>query len=506
MPGARVGVREDRRRPARVCGITVGASLVAAVLVAGMVPVRAAEKAGSSSASPAVAAGSSAGASDRDALERRIAELEAALAALRAEVQRLRAEAERSAAASGTGAWATGGKTAAIEELEKRVEALTLEIERLRIGEAAAPQAKESVLGFGPAASKVYKAKRGVSIGGYGEMLYENFDQRRDDGTLSGKTDQADFLRAVLYFGYKFNDRLLFNSEIEYEHAVAGAGEPGEVALEFAYIDFRATRAFGVRGGLLLIPMGFLNELHEPPIFHGARRPEVERVVIPTTWRENGIGLYGDAGPVSYRVYLVTSLNAIGFSAGDAVRGGRQEGAKAAANDLAVTARVDYRPVPGLLVGAAAFSGETGQEAAGLQGARFTLWDAHGEWNWRGLHLRALYARGILSDAGAVSAATSQVVGSRVRGAYGEVAYNVLAPFKKTEHDLSPFVRFEDLNTQEEVPPGPAADPENGRKVRTYGLTYRPIHNIAVKVDYQDFRNGKANAVDQINFTLGYLF
>src|SRR5207245_6852458 len=132
--------------------------------------------------------------------------------------------------------------------------------------------------------------------------------------------DLLDLERAVLYFGYKFNDRTLFNSEIEFEHAVAGEGEKGEVAVEFAYVDFRATKRFGLRGGLLLVPVGFLNELHEPPIFHGALRPEVETDIIPTTWSENGLGFYGVAGPVSYRAYLVTSLRAAGFSAEEGIR------------------------------------------------------------------------------------------------------------------------------------------------------------------------------------------
>jgi uncharacterized small protein (DUF1192 family) len=449
--------------------------------------------------------------SERASLERRIAALEAAIAALRAEIERLRAgEAGRGAAVTGS--------DAAIREMEARVEALAQEIERLRIGEAAAPEAAATVPGLGPAASKVYRVRRGFSIGGYGEMLYQNFDRRRDDGAASGKTDEADFLRAVFYFGHKFSDRILFNSEIEFEHAQAGEGKAGEVSVEFAYLDFKAAKGFGIRGGLLLVPIGFLNELHEPPIFHGAQRPQVERVIIPTTWRENGVGVYGDAGPVTYRAYLVTSLKAVcsppssgcGFSAG-VIRGGRQSGARALAKDLAVTARVDYAPVPGLLLGASVFTGETGQGSAAAQDARLTLYDAHLEWNWRALHLRGLYARGILSDAEGVSlgagiAPGGSGVGSRTAGWYGEVAWNLLHPLEGSEQELWPFVRYEAFDTQAEVAPGFTRSMANDQTVRTYGLTYRPIPNIAVKVDYQGFRNRAGTGVDQVNFALGYLF
>jgi uncharacterized small protein (DUF1192 family) len=435
-------------------------------------------------------------------LEARLRELEAAVAALRAELARLNEGGGPSAAA-------------VVAELERRIEALSREIERLSLGAAAAPEAKESVHGFGPAASKVYKVRRGVSVGGYGEMLYQNFARSRDDDTPSNAKSEADFLRAILYFGYKFNDRVLFNSEIEYEHAVAGEGKPGEVALEFAYLDFKAAKGFGARGGLLLIPMGFINELHEPPVFLSAKRPEVERIIIPTTWRENGLGVYGDAGPVSWRTYAVTSLKASGFSESQGIRGGRQGGARARATDLALTGRVDWSPAPGLLLGASGFSGKTGQGTAGFPDGRLSIWDAHLEWKWRGLQVRGLYARGVLSDAEAIGALidsdpTAGIqpsdIAERLEGFYAEGAFNVLAPVRGTEQELNLFCRYEVLNTQERVPAGSTADPANDLTVRTCGLAYRPIPNIAIKIDATNFSNGAGTAVDQVNFALGSLF
>ena len=217
----------------------------------------------------------------------------------------------------------------ALDELRGQIDALTREIETLKSGvpEKAATEGRPEVPGLGPAASRVYRSEHGVSIGGYGEALYQNFDRRRDDGAPSGESDRLDLLRAVFYFGYKFDDRFLFNSEIEYEHASTGEGseEKGEVSVEFAYLDYLLgkKRSTGLRAGLVLIPVGFINELHEPPIFLGARRPELERRILPATWSEVGIGAFGQAGPVAWRGYVVNGLDASGFSAGCA----RGEGA-----------------------------------------------------------------------------------------------------------------------------------------------------------------------------------
>lgn len=175
-----------------------------------------------------------------------------------------------------------------MKDLEQKLDVLTKEIEAMRLGEApsaapapapgAAPAPaldSASRYGLGPAASRVY-ARKGVSIGGYGEVLYQNFASSKQDGTPSGVTDTIDLARAVLYFGYKFDDHFVFNSEVEFAHAVAGSDKEGEVEVEFAYVDWLShSSAIRARAGLLLIPMGFINELHEPPSFLGARRPDV---------------------------------------------------------------------------------------------------------------------------------------------------------------------------------------------------------------------------------------
>lgn len=455
-------------------------------------------------AGPLPSAAAPEGRAERQELEDRIRELEKQVEALRQEIERLRA--------------APGAPTATAErlrELERKIEALGRDLEQLRVGEAAEVKADKPVHGFGPAASKVYRVKRGLSVGGYGEMLYQNFANERDDGAPSDpigmkpKSSELDFLRAVLYFGYKFNDRIVFNSEVEFEHATTGSGddEKGEVSLEFAYLDFLVHKVFSVRTGLLLVPIGFINELHEPPLFHGARRPEVETQLIPTTWRENGAGIFGEFGPWSYRAYVMASLDGTGLGVQN-LRGARQQGSKSNAEDFAFSGRLDLSGIPGLVAGASVFTGDTGLD--NFDGGRVTLWDVHADWKWKGLELRGLWVRGLVSDVEEINAAAGvtapATVGERLLGWYGQAAYDVLAPLQGTQQQLLPFVRYERVDTQNRVPDGLDRTESADRKIFTGGLTYKPIPNVAIKVDYQNFDNDAGTGIDQFNLAVGFLF
>jgi len=436
----------------------------------------------------------------------RMQELERQIEALRAEVAALRqaqGAAEEQPAAGGDDR---------VTELERRLEVLAAEIERLQIGEAAA-EATESQFGLGPAASKIYRTGRGLSIGGYGELLYEGFDAQRDDGAESGRVDQTDLLRGIVYFGYKWNDRWLLNTEIEYEHASTGEG--GEVSMEFAYVDFLWRPELGFRGGLLLIPMGFLNELHEPTVFLGAKRPLVETSIIPTTWRETGLGVFGGAGPLTYRSYIVSGLDASGFAAGG-LRGGRQKGARAKSEDFAWVGRLDYAPVTGLLLGASAYVGDSGQDIAAVTGGggdqlgvATTLFEGHFEWRWRGLELRALAAQAELDDVDRLNAARgltgASSIGERLDGSYVQLGYDLLSG-RGGESALIPYARWETADTQAEVPAGFLASPSNDQEILTLGFAYKPIEQLILKADYQDVDNEAGTGVDQINVLLGYIF
>jgi hypothetical protein len=406
--------------------------------------------------------------------------------------------------------------SATIEQLRQAIEAITREIEEMKLGQEVTVAADTGVYGLGPAASKVYRVNQGVSVGGYGEMLYENFAGERQDGTDSGAKDQIDFLRAVVYVGYKFSDKWLFNSEIEFEHA--STDREGSVSVEFAYLDYLISDHIGARAGLVLLPMGFVNELHEPPTFLGSERPVTERLIIPSTWRENGIGVFGAAGGFSYRGYIVNGLDATGVSgtsgfSASGLRGGRQKGSKAVVEDFAGVARVDYQGVLGLLVGTSVYAGNSGQGATEQDGstidAMTVIWEGHAQYRAYGIYLRGLFALSSVDDVPAINAAQEftgdQSVGERLVGWYLEGGYDVLESVR-TEHQLIPYIRYELVNTQDKVPSAFSANAATDQTIIAIGAAWRPVTNLAVKADYQIHQNQASTGTDQFNVNIGYLF
>ena len=403
-----------------------------------------------------------------------------------------------------TGVLAQTPDSVRLNELERRIEALTSELERTRLGDEVV-EADSSLMGLGPAASKVYKVRQGVSVGGYGEILYENYAADREDGTLSGSVDKTDALRAIVYVGYKFNDRLLINSEIEIEHAK-------EAYLEFAYLEYRFSDAIGVRAGLLLSPMGLVNELHEPPVFLGTKRPYTENQIIPTTWRENGVGVFGGTESIAYRAYLMTSFNGSGGFSAKGLRGGRQKGAKALSQDFGVVGRLDYVGVPGLLVGASAFRGETAQDQMinGLEvGGRTLIWEVHGDYKSNGVELSVLIAGARVDDVVQLneirSLTGSKGIGEDMGGWYVQASYDLLRN-TGSEHQIRPYVRYERLNTQRKVPSDFTADPAMDKSILSIGMAWKPVPQVVMKADYNGHSNKAGTGVNQLNVALGYLF
>ena len=399
-----------------------------------------------------------------------------------------------------------------LAEIRRQIEILGQEIEALKtpVAQEQAVAADAEQYGLGAAASKVYRVDHGLSFGGYGEMLYENYAGTMDTGARATTRDQFDMLRGILYTGYKYNDKVIFNSEIEYEHGSTGSG--GEVSVEFAYLDFLARPSVGVRTGLVLIPMGLVNELHEPTAYLGAKRPVTENAIIPSTWREMGAGVFGETGPVSWRAYVVNSLNGRNFAAGG-VRGGRQKGARALAEDLAFTGRVDWQPLVGTTVGASFFSGNTGQSNVvngNVVDARYTVYDIHADSRFRGVILRGLWSRGSLDDAEELNVLNSltgnRSVGKTMGGWYAEAGYDLssLLPFGETS--FTPYARYERVDTQRTVPTGFLRNPANEQTILTYGLQFKPIPQAVFKVDYQNVDNEAGTGLDQWNLGIGYIF
>jgi Ni/Co efflux regulator RcnB len=441
--------------------------------------------------------------------DQRIQQLERQMAEMQKELQALREERRQEREA------ATTQQT----EAERKTNVLAEEFEKLKTN-LTVPEDVEykSLYGFGPAASRVYTIKRGLSIGGYFEGYYSKLVS---DKTSSSR-DTSDFIRGVLYFGYKFNDWILFNSEIEIEHAFTQAtksSSAGEVAVEFAYLDFLLSNYANARVGLLLMPMGFINEIHEPNTYFGVFRPEVEQRIIPTTWRENGVGLFGKLGEdVQYRLYANTGLNARGF-APVGLRNARQRGDRAIAEDISVVGRIDYTPIPSVLLGGSFFTGDQGQDqvvsGTDIPATNLTLWELHGQYRAYGLELRTLFAMANIGDARQLTEALritkdigpTDTIANTMLGTYFEVGYDVLPLiYPGTEQYLAPFVRFEYYDTQYSVPGGFDANSSAEQRLWTTGLSYKPHPNVVLKVDYRDFSLVSGERPDEVNFGIGLAY
>jgi hypothetical protein len=406
-----------------------------------------------------------------------------------------------------------------VKNLERKTDVLSQEVEKLRTNLAIPEEAKyKSMYGLGPAASKIYQVGKGLSIGGYGEANYS-----AKVGDKGDATNDADLERFVLYAGYKFTDNILFNSELEFEHATTGEGseEKGEVSVEFAALDFFIDPMANVRAGLVLMPMGFINPIHEPPFFYGNNRPEVERRIIPATWREMGVGLFGQITPeLTYTTYLVNGLNADEFSS-SGIRDGRGGGSQAKAETFGYVARVDYAPqaVPGLSVGGSAYVGESGQNEtfAGKKANVFTqLYEAHAQWKYRGWEWRALGSWGHVNNADLLSLNSlqnvktpedAQVIGSENYGWYTELGYDVLPLLiSDTDQYLAPFFRYEQFDTIAEAPDGFFDNENMDRHIYQFGLQYKPIPNVVIKADYRNINAKKGSVQDDFNLGFGFIF
>jgi hypothetical protein len=323
-----------------------------------------------------------------------------------------------------------------------------------------------------------------------------------------------DFHRFVLLFNHSFSARVRFVGELELEHAlVEGLEEAGELELEQAYVDFLLSRSLNVRAGMMLMPVGIINERHEPPVFYGVERPFVDTVIVPTTWFEVGAGVHGEIGSGwRYRAFVVSPLNAAEFDAEEGVRGGRQKGSDTNIGRPAVTGRVEYVGVRGLTVGASGWSGQSGFEFRPLFDVPVSLAEADVRYTRGGLDLKGQAVQvwignaDRLNDLRGLATGVSPNVARALRGFYLEGGYRVLAHPRAGE--VGAFLRYENFDTQRRMPTGYTALPEFDRTAWVVGATYWPDPDVAVKVDYSIVRNRSAviTAPDSLNIGLGWWF
>jgi hypothetical protein len=328
-----------------------------------------------------------------------------------------------------------------------------------------------------------------------------------------GEDGILDFHRFVLLLSHAFSPRIRFVGELELEHAfVEGLEESGELELEQAYVDFLLSRRVNVRAGMVLMPVGIINERHEPPVFHGVERPFVDTVIVPTTWFDVGAGVHGEfGGGWRYRAYVAAPLNALRFTADEGIRGGIQKGAEANVRNLAYTGRLEYLGIPGLTLGASAWTGESSFEAPRLD-TTVALGEFDARYRRDRLEVRAQFAEVHIADAGRLNDSVARTTGvspniaEALRGFYAEAAYriwNAGAP-----RDLVTFVRYENFDTQFRMPDGMQPLEEFDRDAWVTGISYYPDPDVAVKVDYVRLRNrsGICPPRHQVNIGLGWWF
>lgn len=325
-----------------------------------------------------------------------------------------------------------------------------------------------------------------VSIGGYGELHYNNLDNQ-----LAGGDDKEmlDFHRFVLFFGYDYTDDIRFFSELEIEHALAGDGAPGEVELEQAYVEFDLNDRTAAKGGVFLLPVGILNETHEPPTFYGVERNPVEKNIIPTTWWAAGAELTGRFGKgFSYNLGLHEGLKT-SLADDFAVRDGRQKSAEADAFDLAGTARLKYTGIPGLeLAATVQHQSDMTQDSSDDAGSA-NLLEAHAIYTRGPFGLRALYATWDLDGSGPEAIGADEQTGW-----YIEPSYKLTSKF-------GVFARYNQWDNQA----GNSADTEYSQV--DVGFNYWPHEDVVIKVDLQD-QDAPAGSseYDGFNVGIGYQF
>ena len=384
-----------------------------------------------------------------------------------------------------------------------QIQALTDEIAKLK-QELSIPELNQtSFSGMGVAASKVYYSKSPLSIGGYGEIVYT--DNKKG-------TDSFDAYRFVPYIGYRFTDKIIFNSEIEFEHGGAFAeDQKGEAIIEFAYIDFLISEAFNLRVGQMLIPVGLINLHHEPTFFPMVQRPDVEKNIIPSTWHENGLMTFGKMGMLSAYLGVVNGGDSNNVSGKNWIRGARQKGAEAKSEDFGTFLRLDVTPLEGLSLGVSHYTSKNSQEDESLGDSKVSLSEVHSTYSAAGFDFKALFTQGSLTDTDLIQSVTGELLGSKVQGAYAILSYDIAkwVPFLNGK-SLPLFVSHETYNLHDEVETGNTADPILEKTISTVGINFKPHSNVVIKADYQ-FRSNESDdeskkEYDKFELGLGWIF
>lgn len=360
---------------------------------------------------------------------------------------------------------------------------------------------------YGPDHSK------NLTIGAYGQL---EFSQQLAD--TAEHNALIDVHRMVLFMGYMFNDRTHFVTEIEFEHV-------NEAAVEQAFLNYRITKWMDMRAGLILIPMGIINEYHEPTTFNGTLRPNIDNKIVPSTWRELGMGITGrfDALSLKYQLYAVNGFNGYGtsgmFKGDDGLRGGRQKGIKSYMTAPDVSVKFDYYGFEGLKFGAAGYFGTSesklyeglwledslpnAQQRADSSVVGIMMLGFDVRYQFKGFEARAQYIMANLSNTEQYNEFANKDLGSSMAGYYVEAGYNILQSCEKTKKKLVVFVRYENYDTHKSFYIDSLRNDAYNRTDITIGAGFKVAEGAVFKADYQLLSNAKQGAVTRKMFNMG---
>ncbi len=347
-------------------------------------------------------------------------------------------------------------------------------------------------------ASGLMARNEATVISGYGSLKYQ-YD-------INNKHGQVNVDRVILFLGHKFSNKISFFSELEVEDAkVAGGESGGEVALEQAFLKFNASKDIYITAGLFIPRIGIVNENHLPTTFNGNDRPFVETYIIPSTWREIGIGLNGNSRRLqglNYSIALVNGLNSANFVCGRGIRDGRYEGQDANATALALTGSLLYYfnnfrfQVSGYYGGSAGISkieSDTLKLSNGAFGTPVALYEANFQYNNKGIAVKGLFTSLQISDAEKLNNAYGNNIPEAVMGYYGEIGYNLFQLAKKAEKNLTIFVRYENLDMNNKLAKNGIADKTFNQTYVIGGISFQPIRGVIIKADYVFKQTGEQN-------------
>jgi hypothetical protein len=370
------------------------------------------------------------------------------------------------------------------------------------------------------AADQLLSSNSKLTIGGYGEVHYHQplSSEIRQNGEL-------DVHRMVMLLGYQFSERTQFVTELEFEHV-------SEVYVEQAFLQHKINKSINFRGGLLLIPMGIVNEYHEPTTFNGVERPLVDNKISPTTWREIGFGLAGtiQSANLKYQAYLVNGFNGYDGTAKlngkSGLRSGRQKGASSYISSPNFTGKVEYYGIRGLNIGLSGYFGDTQSKLynginkdddaafakadSSVVGVSMIGLDAR--YNLKGLQLRGQLYSVSLSNTDEYNRFTGKNkttpndLGSKMTGYYVEAGYNVFRHFEKVQTELVPFVRIEGYDTHAEVASSITRNQSYKNSVVTAGLTLKLAKGAVLKTDMQWVKPDGGSTTKVFSTGLGVMF